>query len=125
MTGVTQSYNQMVALLRQYEVAHLQGWSRAAEAVPQCLSAALLVRHHSSKVFRVHLLQASGTGSACLVCVSERTCVCVQEVLVNLDPEVLQVLEEARWMAKLGLKVPKVMETLSSRGAGLRALHRR
>lgn len=60
-----------------------------------------------------------------MVCVNERALACVQEVLVNLDPEVLQVLEEARWVTKLGLKVPKVMETLSSRGARLRALHRR
>lgn len=69
MTGVTQSYNQMVALLRQYEAAHLQGWSRAAEAVPQCLSAALLVRHHSSKVVRVHLLRRLLAQEAVVWCV--------------------------------------------------------
>ncbi|XP_056227121.1 dynein axonemal heavy chain 5-like, partial [Seriola aureovittata] len=79
LTKVIRSYNKMAVVLLQYEALHLRGWSRAAESTPRCLSAALLVRHESS------------------------------EVLVNLDPVVLEVLQEARWMTKLGVTVPTVI----------------
>lgn len=49
----------------------------------------------------------------------------LQGVCVNLDPVVLEVLEEARRMSKLGVSVPKVIVTLSGRGARLKALHKR
>lgn len=49
----------------------------------------------------------------------------LQEVSVNLDPAVLEVLEEARWMSKLGLSVPQVIVALSGGGARLKALHKR
>lgn len=44
------SYNEMAVALLQYEAEHLRGWSQAAERVPHCLSAALLVRPENSKV---------------------------------------------------------------------------
>uniref|UniRef100_A0A7N8X5D3 Dynein, axonemal, heavy chain 5 like n=1 Tax=Mastacembelus armatus TaxID=205130 RepID=A0A7N8X5D3_9TELE len=47
MTKVIQSYNRMAVVLLQYEMLHLQGWSQAAESVPHCLKAALLVRHEN------------------------------------------------------------------------------
>ncbi|XP_076617159.1 dynein axonemal heavy chain 5 isoform X1 [Chaetodon auriga] len=96
MTKVIRSYNKMAVMLLQYEVLHLQAWSQAAEGVPQCLNAALLVRHENSK-----------------------------EVLVNLDPAVLEVLQEARWMTKLGATVPKVIVKMSCREAQLKALYER
>lgn len=48
-----------------------------------------------------------------------------QEVSVNLDPVVLEVLQEARWMTKLEVSVPKVILKMSSREAEIKALHRR
>ncbi|XP_059182778.1 dynein axonemal heavy chain 5 [Centropristis striata] len=96
MTRVIRSYNRMAVVLLQYEVLHLQAWSQAAEGAPHSLSAALLVRQLSSK-----------------------------ELLVNLDPVVLEVLEEARWMTKLGLSVPKVILKMASREAEVKALHKR
>ncbi|XP_049912492.1 dynein axonemal heavy chain 5 [Epinephelus moara] len=96
MTKVIQSYNKMAVVLLQYEVLHLQGWSQAAETAPHCLSATLLVRHENSK-----------------------------EVFVNLDPLVLEVLQEARWMTKLGVTVPKVVLKMTSREAQVKALYKR
>ncbi|XP_041817844.1 dynein heavy chain 5, axonemal [Chelmon rostratus] len=96
MTKVIRSYNKMAAVLLQYEVLHLQAWSQAAESAPQSLNAALLVRHENSK-----------------------------EVFVNLDPVVLEVLQEARWMTKLGASVPKVIVKMSCREAEIKALSRR
>ncbi|KAK5935878.1 hypothetical protein CgunFtcFv8_021195 [Champsocephalus gunnari] len=96
MTKVIRSYNKMAVALLQYEVLHLQGWSQAAESAPHRLSAALLVRHESSK-----------------------------EVVVNLDPVVLEVLQEARWMTKLGVTVPKAVQRMTSREAHVKALYKR
>lgn len=49
----------------------------------------------------------------------------VQEVCVNLDPVVLEVLQETRWMTRLGVTVPKVVLKLSSREAQLKTLYKR
>lgn len=48
----------------------------------------------------------------------------LQEVFVNLDPVVLEVLQEARWMTKLGVTVPKVVLKLSSREAQIKTLYK-
>ncbi|TKS87316.1 Dynein heavy chain 5, axonemal [Collichthys lucidus] len=96
MTKVIRSYNKIAVVLLQYEVLHLQGWGQAAESAPHCLNAALLVRHENCK-----------------------------EVFVNLDPVVLEVLQEARWMTKLGVTVPKVILKMSSREAQVKAQYKR
>lgn len=44
---------------------------------------------------------------------------------MNLHPVVLEVLQEARWMSKLGVTVPKVILKITSRGAQLKALYNR
>ena len=46
-----------------------------------------------------------------------------QEVLVNLDPVVLEVLQEFRWMTKLGVFVPKVIVKMASRESEIKALY--
>lgn len=48
-----------------------------------------------------------------------------QEVFVNLDPVVLEVLQEARWMSKLGVTVPKVILKMTTREAPIKALYSR
>ncbi|XP_028288430.1 dynein heavy chain 5, axonemal [Parambassis ranga] len=94
LTRVIHSYNKMAVVLLQYEVLHLQKWSQAAEGAPQRLNTTLLVRHENSKEF-----------------------------FVNLDPVVLEVLQEARWMNKLGVTVPKVILKITSREAKLKTLY--
>lgn len=44
---------------------------------------------------------------------------------MNLDPVVLEVLQEARWMTKLGVTVPKVILKMTTREAQLKALYSR
>lgn len=46
-----------------------------------------------------------------------------QDLLVNLDPVVLEVLQEARWMSKLGGSVPKVILKMQSREGEIKALN--
>ncbi|XP_067341693.1 dynein axonemal heavy chain 5-like [Channa argus] len=94
--ALPQSYNRIAVVLLQYEMLHLRAWSQAAESAPHSLSAALLVRHETTK-----------------------------EVFVNLDPVVLEVLQEARWMNKLGATVPKVIIKMMNREEQLKALDHR
>ncbi|XP_054862859.1 dynein axonemal heavy chain 5 isoform X2 [Amphiprion ocellaris] len=96
LAQVIRSYNRTAVVLLQYEALHLQGWSQAAEGAPPRLSAALLVRHHNSKALSV-----------------------------NLDPVVLEVLQEARWMSRLGVTVPQAVLRMASREEPLRALYSR
>ncbi|XP_008293860.1 dynein heavy chain 5, axonemal [Stegastes partitus] len=95
-TQLIRSYNRTAVVLLQYEALHLQGWRQAAEGAPYRLSAALLVRHENSKA-----------------------------LYVNLDPVVLEVLQEARWMTRLGVTVPPVILKMASREVALKALHSR
>ncbi|XP_041823849.1 dynein heavy chain 5, axonemal [Melanotaenia boesemani] len=95
MSKVIQSYNKLAMELLQYEVLHVQGWSQAAEGAPHRLNATLLVRHEN------------------------------KEVLVNLDPVVLEVLQEALWMTKLNVTVPKVILKMTSRQTQIKALYNR
>ncbi|XP_072235160.1 dynein axonemal heavy chain 5-like [Leuresthes tenuis] len=46
-------------------------------------------------------------------------------LLVNLDPVVLELLQEARCMTKLGVTVPKVVLKMTSREAQIKALYSR
>lgn len=48
-----------------------------------------------------------------------------QEILVNLDPVVLEVLQETRWMTKLGVTVPAVVLKMATREAQLKSLRSR
>ncbi|XP_029979746.1 dynein heavy chain 5, axonemal [Sphaeramia orbicularis] len=96
LTRVIQNYNKTAAALLQYEVVYLRAWSQAAEGAPHALNTTLLVRHDNTK-----------------------------EVFVNLDPMVLEVLQEVRWMTKLGVAVPEAVHQLTSRESVLKALQSR
>ncbi|XP_036448538.1 LOW QUALITY PROTEIN: dynein heavy chain 5, axonemal [Colossoma macropomum] len=77
---IVRMYNKMAAVLVEYELLYHRGWVNAAELGQQGLSASLLIRHPTTK-----------------------------EIYVNLDPMVLEVLQEAKYMYKLGAHVPKVI----------------
>uniref|UniRef100_A0A8D3DUG5 Dynein heavy chain 5, axonemal-like n=1 Tax=Scophthalmus maximus TaxID=52904 RepID=A0A8D3DUG5_SCOMX len=94
MTKVIRSYNKMAVVLLQYEAQHLRVWIEAAESAPHLLNVTLLVRHKNRK-----------------------------GVFVNLDPLVRDVLEEGRWMAKLGVAVPKAIMKMAASEAQLKALN--
>ncbi|XP_072298135.1 dynein axonemal heavy chain 8-like [Eucyclogobius newberryi] len=79
----------------QYELLHLQHWSQAAGGATLLLRNTLLVRLQN------------------------------QELQVNLSPEVLEVLEEARWMKKMKVEVPESVEKMSRRETEIRALQTR
>ncbi|KAM6900105.1 dynein axonemal heavy chain 5 [Xenentodon cancila] len=96
MTKAIQSYNRMAATLVQDEVMSVQRWKEAAESVLHCLEVPLLVQHKNSKEF-----------------------------LVNLDPVVLTVLQEARWLKKLGMTVPDVVLRTISREMQIKDLSSR
>ncbi|XP_061778474.1 dynein axonemal heavy chain 5-like [Nerophis ophidion] len=96
MTKVIQNYNKMAVALLRYEFVHVQMWTQAAQRAPHLLNSPLLVRQEKN-----------------------------QEILVNLDPVVLEVLQDARWMTKLGVVVPNAIVKISSREAEIKSLYRR
>ncbi|KAF3703904.1 Dynein heavy chain 5, axonemal Axonemal beta dynein heavy chain 5 Ciliary dynein heavy chain 5 [Channa argus] len=129
MTKVVQSYNRIAVVLLQYEMLHLRAWSQAAESAPHSLSAALLVRHETTKVLKELLgtetrQTTKKYGPNAQSQLDDKLCVS-QEVFVNLDPVVLEVLQEARWMNKLGATVPKVIIKMMNREEQLKALDHR
>ncbi|KAK7881267.1 hypothetical protein WMY93_029676 [Mugilogobius chulae] len=95
LSRLVQFYNRTAVVLMQYELLHLQHWNQAAEGAPVLLRSSLLVRLQN------------------------------QDLSVNLSPGVLEVLEEARWMKKMGLEVPTSVEKMSRRESHIRALKTR
>ncbi|KAK3754858.1 hypothetical protein QZH41_011331 [Actinostola sp. cb2023] len=71
------SYNKMATVLVEFEVLYHRGWYRAVEAARSGLQASLLVRHPETKV-----------------------------LFVNFDPQILELIQEAKCMARLNLEVP-------------------
>ncbi|KAG9275828.1 dynein heavy chain 5, axonemal-like [Astyanax mexicanus] len=74
---IIQAYNRTAAVLVEYELLFHRGWISAAELGQQGVSASLLVRNPHT-----------------------------MEICVNLDPMVLEVLQEIKYMQKLGAPVP-------------------
>ncbi|KAI5624125.1 dynein heavy chain 5, axonemal, partial [Silurus asotus] len=77
---IIHAYNRLAAVLVEYELLYHKAWVNAVELGQQGLKASLLIRHPQTKEF-----------------------------CVNLDPVVLEVLEEAKYMHKLGAHVPKAI----------------
>uniref|UniRef100_A0A672TUG5 Dynein axonemal heavy chain 5 n=1 Tax=Strigops habroptila TaxID=2489341 RepID=A0A672TUG5_STRHB len=74
------SYNKMAAVLLEFELIYHRAWCRFADEARNALRASLLVRHLETK-----------------------------ELLVNLDPVVLEVLYETKYLKKMHFEVPDVV----------------
>uniref|UniRef100_A0A8C8RI05 Dynein axonemal heavy chain 5 n=1 Tax=Pelusios castaneus TaxID=367368 RepID=A0A8C8RI05_9SAUR len=79
MKKVIWSYNKMAAVLLEFELLYHRAWCRFAEQAKNGLRASLLVRHPETK-----------------------------ELFVNLDPMVLEVLCETKYLKKMNFEVPEV-----------------
>uniref|UniRef100_A0A663DRU1 Dynein axonemal heavy chain 5 n=1 Tax=Aquila chrysaetos chrysaetos TaxID=223781 RepID=A0A663DRU1_AQUCH len=80
MKKVVKSYNKMAAVLLEFELIYHRAWCRFADQARNALCASLLVRHPETK-----------------------------ELLVNLDPVVLEVLYETKYLKKMHFEVPDVV----------------
>ncbi|XP_032037004.1 dynein heavy chain 5, axonemal-like [Aythya fuligula] len=80
MKKVVKSYNKMAAVLLEFEIIYHRAWCRFADQARNALYASLLVRHQETK-----------------------------ELLVNLDPVVLEVLYETKYLRKMDFEVPDVV----------------
>ncbi|XP_021242638.1 dynein heavy chain 5, axonemal-like isoform X6 [Numida meleagris] len=80
MKNVAKSYNKMAAVLLEFELIYYRAWCRFADQAKNALYASLLVKHPETK-----------------------------ELLVNLDPVVLEVLYETKYLKKMHFKVPDVV----------------
>ncbi|XP_072536415.1 dynein axonemal heavy chain 5 isoform X2 [Salminus brasiliensis] len=91
---IIQVYNKVAAILVEYELVYHRGWINAAEQGLQGISASLLIRNPNTK-----------------------------EICVNLDPMILEVLQEAKYMQKLGTHVPVVISNMNANMAELKNHH--
>uniref|UniRef100_A0A8C3H648 Dynein axonemal heavy chain 5 n=1 Tax=Chrysemys picta bellii TaxID=8478 RepID=A0A8C3H648_CHRPI len=85
MKKVIWSYNKMAAVLLEFELLYHRAWCRFAEQAKNGLRASLLVRHPETK-----------------------------ELFVNLDPMVLEVLCETKYLKKMNFEVPDVALGMSA-----------
>ena len=74
---IIKNYNKIGHVLLEYELVHHRAWWKAVEASQSGLNASLLVRHPETA-----------------------------DLLVNLDPQLPQVIRETKIMQKLGLEIP-------------------
>lgn len=68
----------MAAVLMEYELLYHRSWFRAVESARSGLTASLLVRHPETKV-----------------------------LYVNFDPQILELIQEAKYLLKLNLSIPE------------------
>ncbi|XP_074403149.1 dynein axonemal heavy chain 5 isoform X5 [Zonotrichia albicollis] len=80
MKKVIKNYNKMAAVLLEFEIIYHRAWYRFADQARNALCASLLVRHPETK-----------------------------ELFVNLDPMVLEVLYETKYLRKMHFEVPDVV----------------
>ncbi|RXN24689.1 dynein heavy chain axonemal-like protein [Labeo rohita] len=83
---IIQAYNKLAAVLLEYEMIHHKAWVDGVDLGLYGLKASLLTRHPETKVF-----------------------------YVNLDPLVLEVLQEAKNMYALGANVPDVIHNMAAK----------
>ncbi|KAG9460207.1 hypothetical protein GDO78_023311 [Eleutherodactylus coqui] len=76
----------MAAVLMEFELLYYRGWCKCVEMAKSGLHASLLVRHPDAK-----------------------------ELYVNLDPLILDVLYETRYLHKMGFEVPDVVHSIATR----------
>ncbi|ELU05307.1 hypothetical protein CAPTEDRAFT_162628 [Capitella teleta] len=75
---IIRNYNKMAAVLMEYELLYHRSWFRAVESARSGLTASLLVRHPETKV-----------------------------LYVNFDPQILELIQEAKYLLKLNLSIPE------------------
>ncbi len=83
---IIKNYNQLSAVLIEYEVLYHRTWIRQVEIVVSGIHASLIVKHPETN-----------------------------EYMVNFDPEIMTLIRETECMKRLGLDVPKEAENLVSR----------
>ncbi|XP_073486924.1 dynein axonemal heavy chain 5-like [Aquarana catesbeiana] len=86
MKKIIRSYNNIASVLVEFELLYYRGWCKCAELAKTGLHASLLVRHPETK-----------------------------ELFVNLDPSILEVLYETKYLHKMGFDVPDVIHSIATR----------
>ena len=83
---IIRNYNKMAAVLMEFEMLYHRGWYRAVETARSGLNASLLVQHPDTK-----------------------------QLYVNFDPQILELIQEAKCLKKLNLEIPEAAMVLSKK----------
>ncbi|XP_071801151.1 dynein axonemal heavy chain 5-like isoform X2 [Asterias amurensis] len=89
---IIRNFNKMAAVLLEYELLYHRGWFRAVDTIRSGLNSSLLVRHPETK-----------------------------ELFVNFDPQVLELIAEAKYLSKMNLEVPDSAGVLILKEAEIKA----
>ncbi|XP_069476735.1 dynein axonemal heavy chain 5-like [Ambystoma mexicanum] len=91
MRKVIRNYNKMASVLLEFELLYHRGWCKCADLAKNGLNASVLVRHPETK-----------------------------ELYVNLDPVVLEVLYETKYLHKMGFEVPDIVLSMCAKESQIR-----
>ncbi|XP_066028864.1 dynein axonemal heavy chain 5 isoform X2 [Pocillopora verrucosa] len=80
---IIRNYNKNAAVLVEFELLYHRGWFKAVEAAKSGLNASLLVRHPETK-----------------------------KLFVNFDPQILELIQEAKCMRRLNLEIPEAAQVM-------------
>ena len=83
----------MAAVLMEFEMLYHRGWYRAVEAARSGLNASLMVRHPELP----------------------------EQLFVNFDPQILELIQEAKYLKKLNLEIPEMAVVLCKREESIKA----
>ncbi|XP_070190341.1 dynein axonemal heavy chain 5-like isoform X2 [Littorina saxatilis] len=88
---IIRNYNKMAGVLLEYEMLYHRGWCRAVEAAKSGLNASLLVRHPDTN-----------------------------ELFVNCDSQIMELIQEAKYLQAMGLDVPDAAKDLIVKETAIR-----
>ncbi|CAF0945608.1 unnamed protein product [Adineta steineri] len=80
---VIKNFNKIAEALLQYEILFYRNWERSIDLIKKGMESSVLIRNPETK-----------------------------EEYVNFDPQVLELIKDAQYLAKLGLDIPEVATTL-------------
>ena len=88
------NYNKMAGVLMEFEMLYHRGWYRAVETARSGMQASLLIRHPDTN-----------------------------KLYVNFDPQILELIQEAKYLRKLNLEIPDAALTLCLKEEKIKANH--
>ena len=91
---IIRNYNKMAAVLVEFEMTYHRAWFRAVETAKSGLNASLLVRHPETN-----------------------------QLFVNFDPQILELIHEAKYLSKMNLGIPEAAVLLCKQEESLKAYH--
>jgi dynein heavy chain, axonemal len=103
---IIKAYNQMSAVLVEYEVLHHRAWLTQVDLVLSGVHASLLVRHPHAETSIGTSSAAAGSSAGVVITSTGSSSSRNDDYYVNFDPEIMTLIRETECMQRLRLHVP-------------------